>query len=295
MNITKKQFTVYMLCAYLSAWVIQIIAGIFANQGNTAVYQLLLMLVMLMPIFSVLTASKSLKGLGWTPHLKGKLKYLFIALWIPAVFGTIGAVLYFLLFPDAFDLTGDMLKAQVGETVLQQLEAQDLTVPMYLAVSAVQAVTFAPFLNMIPAVGEEAGWRGFMYPYLKEKFGTNKGRIFGGILWGAWHWPIMILAGYEYGKNYFGAPFIGMLFFCVFATTVGIFFDMLYEKTNCIWIPALAHGAVNAFGSIPVYLMKSDYADQLIFGASYIGIISGIPFLILAVIICLKAKKVNPS
>ena len=34
-----------------------------------------------------------------------------------------------------------------------------------------------------------------MYPILKEYFGITKGRLVGGVIWGVWHWLIMLLAG----------------------------------------------------------------------------------------------------
>ena len=50
-------------------------------------------------------------------------------------------------------------------------------IQMYLIISAAQAFTIAPFINMLFALGEEVGWRGGMTPYLKEKFGTARGRF----------------------------------------------------------------------------------------------------------------------
>lgn len=175
---------------------------------------------------------------------------------------------------------------------MEQLESQGLTIPMYILSTAVQAVTIAPFLNMFAALGEEVGWRGVMYPYLKEKLGVTKGRIVGGTIWGAWHWPAMILAGYEYGKEYIGAPVLGPAVFCAAAVMMGILLDYVYEKTNTIWLPSLMHGAINAF-TLFAYLTKPEYADKAIFGPMYIGIISMIPLVVTAVIICAKHKDVS--
>lgn len=54
-------------------------------------------------------------------------------------------------------------------------------------ITFVQAITFAPFINMLVALGEEVGWRGVMFQYLKDKLGITKGRIVGGAIWGCWH------------------------------------------------------------------------------------------------------------
>ncbi|MBQ7776139.1 MAG: CPBP family intramembrane metalloprotease [Lachnospiraceae bacterium] len=173
---------------------------------------------------------------------------------------------------------------------MEQFEAQGITIPMYLLINSIQAVTVAPFLNMFVALGEEVGWRGVLYPYLKERLGVTKGRIMGGAIWGAWHWPIMIFAGYEYGKEYIGAPILGPIVFCISTVMMGILFDYVYEKTETIWLPSLIHGAVNAF-TIFAYLVKPDYSNMAILGPAYIGIISMIPMIIVAVIICVKKKR----
>ena len=108
---------------------------------------------------------------------------------------------------------------------LEHLEAQGLTIKSYLVISTIQAVTYAPFFNMFFVLGEEIGWRGAMYPYLKEKRGATKGRIIGGVIWGCWHCPVMILAGYEYGKDYLSAPVAGPIVFCLSTAARGILLD----------------------------------------------------------------------
>ena len=289
--ISRKQFTIYMIATFGLAWILEIIASIYSNKGNQLVFSVILMIAMFMPFLGVLIARIPLKGMGWVPHLKGRIRYLFFALWVPALLSIIGGVLFFAFFPDAFDSEFLTLRGILEETgALQQLEAQGLTVPMYLLITTIQAVTYAPFVSMFVTLGEEVGWRGALYPYLKEKLGVTKGRVVGGTIWGAWHWPVMILAGYEYGKEYIGAPVLGPIVFCICTVMMGILFDYVYEKTETIWLPSLMHGATNAF-TIFAYLSKPEYADKAILGPAYIGIISMIPLIVMAVIICVKQKR----
>ena len=58
-------------------------------------------------------------------------------------------------------------RAAAGPELPDQLEAQGLTYPLYVLISVVSCLTYAPLGNMVPAVGEEVGWRGFLYPQLK--------------------------------------------------------------------------------------------------------------------------------
>ena len=174
--------------------------------------------------------------------------------------------------------------------ILESMEAQGITIPMYITISSIQAIPFAPFINMFVALGEEIGWRGFLYSYLKDKLGVTKGRILGGIIWGIWHWPVMILAGYEYGKDYSGAPFLGPIVFCISTIAFGFILDYVYDTTKTIWIPSLMHGAINAF-TVFAYLIKPEHSNKAILGPSSVGIISVIPYIILAAIVCIKQTK----
>lgn len=290
-EMSRKQFTIYMTVAFGLAWVLEIVGSVFANNGNRMAFTLLLTVTMYMPFMGVLMARMPLRGMGWVPQLKGKIRYIFFALWMPALLGILGGVLFFAIFPDAFDSEFLTLRSLIEEAgALEQLESQGLTIPMYFLSITILAVTVAPFLNMFAALGEEVGWRGVLYPYLKEKLGVTKGRIVGGTIWGVWHWPVMILAGYEYGKEYLGAPVLGPIVFCVFTVMLGILLDYVYEKTQTIWLPSLMHGAINAF-TVFAYLLKPEYAEKAILGPVYIGIISMIPMVAMAGSICAKQKK----
>ena len=288
--ISRTQFTTYMIAAFGLAWILDIIAIIYSNNENQMVFSIVMVITMFMPFMAALIARIPLKGMGWVPHLKGKIRYVFFALWMPALLSIIGGVLFFIIFPKAFDSEFLTLRGLIEAGALEKLEAQGLTIPIYILISSIQAITFAPFFNMFAALGEEVGWRGALYPYLKEKLGVTKGRIVGGVIWGSWHWPVMIFAGYEYGKEYIGAPVLGPIVFCLFTVMMGILCDYVYERTETIWLPSLMHGATNAF-TIFAYLTKPEYADMAILGPAYIGIISMIPMIIMAVIICVKQKR----
>ena len=291
MKVSKKQFIIYMIAAYGIAWIIQIVASIFANAGNPLMFQGMMMVCMFAPFLAVLIARIPLKGMGWIPKFKGKWGWILLAWFGPMVTVVLGAALYFLIFSDRLDWSGSYMATQYGEEAMSEMQAAGLTIPLLLVISAVQCVLYVPLFNGLLGLGEEVGWRGVMYPVLKEKLGRAKGMILGGILWGAWHWPIMILAGYEYDKDYLGAPFLGMVLFCLYATVAGIFLDVLYEKTECIWIPSIGHGAINGAGTVPLLLMRAEDANRMLLGPAPIGIIAMIPMIAVAVILLVKTKK----
>lgn len=291
----KKKFIWYLVWTFSVAWVLQVIASYFAWQGNQPVFTVILGVSMFAPLLGAILAKAPIRNIGWLPkfkeHTKDTILGMLAAWFGPALFTVLGAVLYFAIFPDRFDTTGMYLKVAGGEEVFAQLQALGITPVMYAVIGAVQAITYAPVVNMFFGVGEEAGWRGVMQPMLKERLGRVKGCVVSGIIWGAWHWPVMILAGYEYGLEYWGAPFLGMAMFCLCTVVLGTLLDAVYEMTECIWVPALGHGAFNAIAGVTYMILNTDYLNQRTVGPSPIGIISMLPMLIVAVIILVKKDK----
>ena len=281
----EKQVPRYLFWAFVLAWALQAVAIVAAHRGQAQGFQLILAVSMYAPFAAVLLARIPLRGMGWKPALRGKLRYLLAAWFSPAVLALLGSALYFLLFPAQLDRSGSLIAAQLGEAGLAQLEAAGMSLQTYTLVQLVTALTWAPCLNMLFALGEEVGWRGALYPRLKARFGVGKGRLVGGLVWGVWHWPVMILAGYNYGTQYWGAPVLGPLVFCLVTVALGVLFDWLYEKTHCIWIPALAHGAFNAASGLPSLFLTAAGTKFSTLGPTPIGLIAGLPLFLLAALL----------
>ena len=258
----KQGFGLYFLFAFGLAWLCQVggCMALLQDEQCRAMYQhgagrhacsarwlatLLVQKVLL----------RQPTGIGW--KVQGKRRFWLAAWFGPAVLTLLGAVLYFAVFPSRLDFSGSWLVAAYGgemdaQTLRSQLGVSTLS---YLLQNGLFAVLLAPAINMFPALGEEVGWRGYMMPRLKERFGLLNGRLLGGVVWGIWHWPLMLLVGYEYGTNYLGAPLLGLVVWCVVCFALNTLLDILYEKTECIWVPAIAHGAFNAIAALPQVLV----------------------------------------
>ena len=286
----NKQLSTYLLWAFLLAWALQAAAIGFAWNGQTHYFQLVMLVSMYAPFAAVLLCGAP-RDMGWRLKLRGKGKWVLAAWFGFAVLAALGAGLYYLLFPAALDLSGGFLAAQLGEEGMRQMEAQGLTLKTLMLIQLAEALSYAPLINTFAALGEEVGWRGFLYPRLKERFGAAKGRLLGGLLWGVWHWPVMIFAGYNYGTAYWGAPVLGPLLFCVVCIAIGTIIDYLYEKTACIWIPALAHGAFNAVSGLGVLLLDPAYIGHTTLGPAPIGLIGGLPMFLLAALLIGKSGR----
>ena len=277
----KQGFTLYFLIAFGLAWLCQV-GGCMAllQQKNAVLYQLALIATMFCPLLAVLLVQKVFLrqpvGIGW--KVQGKRRFWLAAWFGPAVFTLLGAVLYFAVFPSRLDFSCSWLVAAYGGEMDAQTLRSELGVSTlsYLLQNGLFAVLLAPAINMFPALGEEVGWRGYMMPRLKERF---------------WHWPLMLLVGYEYGTNYLGAPVLGLVVWCVVCFALNTLLDLLYEKTGCIWVPAIAHGAFNAIAALPQVLITPADAYYNVLGPMPIGLISVLPMLAVAVGLTLHQMK----
>ena len=99
------------------------------------------------------------------------------------------------------------------------------------------------FINLISALGEEIGWRGYLVPALKEKYGEKKSLIISSLFWCVWHLPLVITGSYlsDIPVLYQIPAFI----LCIFP--VGILCGSLALKTNSVWPSAFLHAAHNNY------------------------------------------------
>ncbi|MBO4769306.1 MAG: CPBP family intramembrane metalloprotease [Clostridia bacterium] len=293
----KKKVVKYLVWTFALAYAIQAGVWLLYRRGHIISGQLVMACMMFVPTLGVFFAGQSLKGMGWRPGIKKNIRP-FLAAWLaPAVLTVAGALLYFLVFPGHFDMSGSYIALTTGSEALEQMRGQGVSYGLYVVISAVCAVTYAPLINCITGLGEEIGWRGFLYPQLKARFGYRKGAVLGGIIWGAWHWPLIYLIDYEYGAaagnnaGYFGFPVTGMLLFCVFTVSAGIICDRLYEKSGSIWFPSVFHGAINAAAALPLAVCMTDTGSARLLGPAPNGLIAGLPLIIIAAVFFIRKNE----
>ena len=225
---------------------------------------------------------------GFRPAFKKNWKYYLLAIWLPAFLTMLGAGLYFLIFRSQFSLefasVEDMLKA-VGA------EPQGVPLGLIAIFQVIAAVTYGPIINAFFALGEEIGWRGYLYPAFREKFSSLYSHLLTGLIWSLWHLPLN-LQGYNFGSTYWGVPWLGLVAMFVFCFSIGVLLSFMMEKTGSLWAPALLHGAVNASAGLGIlFQIPSEQALSLrILGPTPLGLFSGLPFVIVALIILFKRK-----
>jgi membrane protease YdiL (CAAX protease family) len=113
-------------------------------------------------------------------------------------------------------------------------------------------VLFGAFINLIPALGEELGWRGWLLPKLLP-LGVLPAIVLSGVIWGLWHAPLVLL-----GYNYPLAPgWLGVLMMCGMCILIGAVFSWLRLRSGSVWAPALAHGAFNAAAGFSIVFVAA--------------------------------------
>lgn len=290
-EITNKKFGIFMAVAFLAAYIPLSIAGIAYKNGQTLLCLLLFRVIaILIPLIAVLVSGLPFKKLGWKP--KFKFKYLIASLIGPQLLSWTGAGLFFLFNRDAFGVSLDAYMAMLPEETKALIDTSSINPNAMVIAMTVMSLTFIPISQIIPSLGEEAGWRGVMYPYLKDKLGPVFGRLAGGALWGIWHWPLIILGNYFYEGDYFGKPILGPIVICIVLCAFGILIDIAYEKTGCIWIPSLMHASMNASAMPLMFMLKSGNQHLSILGPNCFGLLGCLPVIVLALVLLFaKGKK----
>lgn len=118
------------------------------------------------------------------------------------------------------------------------------------------------FLNIMPFIGEEYGWRAYLAPRLKEIYGYKKSIFLTGFIWGIWHLPLNL---FYYSDGLMTSQIYSILIQLVFCTFLGIFLTYAYNKTKSIWAPVMIHYLNNNL----FLLFVTDFSKDIFSGQHY--------------------------
>jgi uncharacterized protein len=93
------------------------------------------------------------------------------------------------------------------------------------------------------ALGEEIGWRGFLAPRLVEQMGFTGGVVVTGLIWAAWHMPILLYADYNSGTPWWFA----LSCFTVMVVAMSTVMTWIRLRSNSVWPCAIFHASHNLF------------------------------------------------
>jgi membrane protease YdiL (CAAX protease family) len=149
------------------------------------------------------------------------------------IFG-LGFILYYALQAVLNAYTG------LGGTNLTPPPAPPgLSPNIFLILAGVQSVLVAPILAIVIALGEEYGWRGYLQSEL-FKMGRVRGVLLLGVIWGAWHWPLILM-----GYNYPGHPLLGLLLMALYTIGLAIVLGYAVLRSGSVLLSAYLHALNN--------------------------------------------------
>ncbi|MBQ9020919.1 MAG: CPBP family intramembrane metalloprotease [Eggerthellaceae bacterium] len=292
-----KRLVIYLAITFGLTWGLLIPAGFvlgtFQNGESSSVLMIgLIALSMFFPLIGALVANFACKteeriNLAWRPLVGQNIRYYLAAWFAPAGIVLLGAVVFFALNPQWFDPT---MRSYIETTAaaaglpVDELVSQMPPVPVLIVATLASALTYAPFINMIPAFGEELGWRGMLFPTLAEHMSERNAALVSGAIWGLWHAPAIAM-GHNYGMVYAGFPVAGILTMTLTCTAMACWLSLLRQRSGSVWPCALAHGAFNAIANIGVVFCAN---GQTLLGPSPLGLVASIPLVILGIFCWLR-------
>jgi membrane protease YdiL (CAAX protease family) len=295
-----RRIGVFLLIAFGVAWLtglaIYLMGGLdqspilIPGMGINLAYALLATLYMGAPALAH-ALTRILTREGWRgtllpPRLRKGWPFWLAAWFLPALMTLIGAAIFFLLFPQFFDL-----ELTVLSQALQQ-SGQPVTINPWLIalVNTTGGILLAPLFNSLFTFGEEFGWRAYLLPKLLP-LGVLKAVVLSGAIWGVWHWPVIAM-GYNYGSTYPGFPWLGLLLMVWFTLLTGVFLSWVTLRGASVWPAVIGHAAINGISAVSGFFVKGQPSTLL--GPYPLGLVGSLGWLLLAAFLILRPSALRP-
>lgn len=186
------------------------------------------------------------------------------------------------IFAAVFPMTGALLVGLLCSLIFDgDLHAEIFDEPQNTPTIWVSTFFFM-LLSVIPQIvrgfGEEYGWRAYLTPKLEKVMKPSLAPAVTGIIWAVWHAPL-IWYGYDFGRDYPGFPYLGIVFMCLGCIPMSYVLTWLTKKTNSIYPAAVAHMVLDCTNGILAGSFIS--ADSMVRYSLPIGLILlGLPSVI---------------
>ncbi|ALQ68835.1 CPBP family intramembrane glutamic endopeptidase [Bacillus thuringiensis] len=163
------------------------------------------------------------------------------------------------------------------EPIYNILGLQYVPEPFSFIYLVVLSGVLGSLLNLIPVMGEEMGWRGYMLTRLVDAE-FSRPILISGLIWATWHVPIVIAGLYVEGSSVL-LSVLG-IYFCIVPFSYIIAYLRLI--TGSVWPSVIIHTTWNAIIQGPFARASTGYQTEIWIGES--GLITAIIILITAII-----------
>ncbi|RPI91161.1 MAG: CPBP family intramembrane metalloprotease [Chloroflexi bacterium] len=185
-------------------------------------------------ILTKLIFDRNLKGLGWRP---GPAKWLGLAYLLPILYGAVVYGIVWLVGQGGF--TTDVVTEMASG-----LGMAESSVGQMVAVYTLFLATIVFLRSGLPgALGEELGWRGFLFPELQRMTSFTTASLIGGVVWALYHLPLILFSDYHST-----AP-IAFQVVVFFISTIAYTFvnNWLRARSGSVWPAVVLHASHNIF------------------------------------------------
>jgi uncharacterized protein len=127
------------------------------------------------------------------------------------------------------------------------------TLPVDIPPSQIGWALVLLFATLVPSFGEEFGWRGYMLRHLAQRYTARKAVLLHGVIWWAWHLPILVAAAAAYGSGplWSGGPDASVAVTVVLLLAIGfiptvlhaVIFAYIWSRTESLAVASVYHGA----------------------------------------------------
>lgn len=136
------------------------------------------------------------------------------------------------------------------------------------------------------ALGEEIGWRGFLVPELAKVVSFPMVGIISGLMWAAYHYPVLLFGDYNNGAP----PLYALVCFTLMVVASSIVMAWLVLRARSLWPAAIFHASHNLFiQSIFTPLTRDTGPTRYVIDEFGIGLV--ITTVIAAVMVFVIARK----
>ena len=184
-------------------------------------------------ILTKLIFDRNLKGLGWKPC---PAKWLGLAYLLPILYGAVVYGIVWLVGQGGF--TTDGIAERVGPGMAGASRGQ------MVAVYTLFLATIVFLRSGLPsALGEELGWRGFLFPELQRLTSFTTASLISGLVWALFHLPLILFS--DYNSTAPRAFAVGVFFISTIAHT--FVNNWFRARSGSVWPAVILHASHNIF------------------------------------------------
>jgi membrane protease YdiL (CAAX protease family) len=232
-SLRKKSVPLFLVCLFVFSAAADALV-IHSHHESAALSRF----VMWCPGFAALCTCLLLRiplgTLGWSWPAG---RFLRLAYFLPLIYATPVYLLSWLAIHHAFALKSFAI-SMAGVYGLERwpvLETFGVALPLLFTITVIGTCTWT--------LGEELGWRGFLFPRLHERFGFHGACLISGGIWAVWHYPGLLWADYNAGTN----PVFAIACFTVMVVAMAYIMGYLRNRSGSIWPCVLFHATHNSF------------------------------------------------